>query len=57
MGQEDNLLSEFNEEDIINGGYQEFAGKHWAERWGKALSEDWERAENAEVATRSGSSN
>lgn len=57
MGQEEHLLSEFNEEDIINGGYQEFAGKHWAERWGKVLSEEWEKDEDAKVATRSGASN
>lgn len=33
MGQEDNLLSEFNDEDIVNGGYQENKGKHWAEQF------------------------
>lgn len=30
MGQEDNLLSEFNPEDIVDGGYQEFGG-HWSQ--------------------------
>jgi L-ascorbate peroxidase len=29
-GQEENLMSEFNEDDIIDGGYQENQGKHWS---------------------------
>lgn len=30
-GHEDNLMSEFNDEDIVDGGYQENAGVHWSE--------------------------
>lgn len=33
MGQEEHLLSEFNEADIVNGGYQEHQGRHWAEKY------------------------
>ena len=33
MGQEEHLMSEMNEDDIINGGYQENAGAHWAEKY------------------------
>jgi catalase (peroxidase I) len=33
MGQEEHLLSEFNEADIVNGGYQENKGAHWAEKY------------------------
>lgn len=33
MGQEENLLSEFNDADIIDGGYQENQGKHWSEKY------------------------
>lgn len=33
MGQEQNLLSEFNEGDIVDGGYQENQGKHWADKY------------------------
>ena len=29
-GQEENLISEFDESDIIDGGYQENKGAHWA---------------------------
>lgn len=29
-GQEANLMSEFDETDIVNGGYQENKGNHWA---------------------------
>ena len=29
-GQEEFLLSEFDEENIVNGGYQENKGEHWA---------------------------
>lgn len=32
-GQEANLLSEMNDGDIINGGYQENQGRHWAEKY------------------------
>ena len=38
MGQEENLLSEFNDEDIINGGYQENQGTHWAQRFNEYVS-------------------
>lgn len=31
QGQEHNLMSEFNEDDIIDGGYQENGGVHWSE--------------------------
>lgn len=30
MGQEEHLMSEFDERDIVNGGYQENKGCHWA---------------------------
>ena len=33
MGQEENLLSEFNEDDIVDGGYQENKGDHWAAKY------------------------
>lgn len=29
-GQEEHLLSEFNSDDIVDGGYQENKGIHWA---------------------------
>jgi len=29
-GQEDNLMSEFDNDDIVDGGYQENKGNHWA---------------------------
>ena len=34
-GQEENLLSEFDETDIIDGGYQENKGKHWSTKYNK----------------------
>ena len=33
MGHEENLMSEMNESDIVNGGYQENQGRHWAEKF------------------------
>ena len=33
MGWEENLMGEFNEEDIVNGGFQEHQGRHWAEKY------------------------
>lgn len=33
MGQEEHLMSEFNDDDIVNGGYQENKGKHWASKY------------------------
>jgi len=39
MGQESNLLSEFDESDIIEGGYQEYQGKHWSEKYRSADNE------------------
>ena len=30
-GQEENLMSEFDEGDIIDGGYQENKGAHWTQ--------------------------
>jgi len=30
QGHEHNLLSEFNEHDIVDGGYQENGGHHWS---------------------------
>ena len=32
-GQEENLMSEFDETDNVDGGYQENKGKHWAEKY------------------------
>jgi len=32
-GQEANLMSEFDEGDIVNGGYQENKGSHWAQHF------------------------
>jgi len=32
-GQEEHLLSEFNEENIVDGGYQENGGQHWARKF------------------------
>lgn len=29
-GQEENLLSEFDSEDVVDGGYIENKGNHWA---------------------------
>lgn len=33
MGQESNLVSEFNDEDMIDGGFQENQGRHWSEKY------------------------
>ena len=33
LGQEHHLLSEFNESDIVDGGYQENGGAHWATKF------------------------
>lgn len=32
-GQEENLMSEFDPTDIIDGGYQEWKGEHWSKKW------------------------
>ena len=40
-GQEAHLLSEFNSEDIVNGGYQENKGQHWATNFLKRLDEEY----------------
>lgn len=40
-GQEAHLLSEFNSEDIVNGGYQENKGAHWATNFLKKLDEEY----------------
>jgi len=32
-GQEENLLTEFDESDIIDGGYMENKGQHWSKRF------------------------
>ena len=37
MGQEKNLLSEFNEDDIVDGGYQENQGRHWADSFRESV--------------------
>lgn len=39
-GQEENLLSEFDETDIIDGGYQENKGKHWSTKYNKEVEDD-----------------
>lgn len=33
-GQEENLLSEFDSEDVVDGGYTENKGNHWAQSVG-----------------------
>jgi L-ascorbate peroxidase len=39
MGQEEHLLSEFNEDEIVNGGYMERKGKnHWSEKFKNCFS-------------------
>jgi len=38
-------MSEFDENDNINGGYQENKGNHWTEKYSKAIEE----AESKEV--------
>ena len=38
-GQEENLMSEFDEADIINGGYQELKGQHWTNKYSKGVQE------------------
>ena len=40
MGQEQNLLSEFNDDDIVDGGYQENRGSYWAQRFSSTLEAD-----------------
>ena len=40
LGQEEHLLSEFNEADIVNGGYQENQGRHWAEKFAAGEARD-----------------
>ena len=55
MGQEEHLLTEFDESDIINGGYQEFAGNHWTKRW--AAKYKLELDNESEIATRDSASN
>jgi len=32
-GQEENLLSEFDEEFIVDGGYHESKGVYWSHHW------------------------
>lgn len=39
-GQEENLMSEFDETDIVNGGYQENKGNHWSQRYRKAIEDE-----------------
>ena len=34
-GQEENLLSEFDNDDVVDGGYQEDAGEHWTSKGNK----------------------
>jgi len=34
MGQEEHLMTEFKEEDMVDGGYQENGGQHWAKKLG-----------------------
>lgn len=39
-GQEENLMSEFDETDIIDGGYQENKGKHWTRKYSETVLEE-----------------
>lgn len=32
-GQEENLLTEFDESDIVDGGYMENKGQHWSTKY------------------------
>ena len=48
-GQEENLLSEFDPTDIVDGGYQEYKGKHYA---GMADEAGYEDEESLELANK-----
>lgn len=39
-GQEENLMSEFDDSDNINGGYQENKGAHWTQKYRDAIEEE-----------------
>jgi len=48
-GQEENLMSEFDESDIIDGGYQENKGVHWSQVYKKSMESDLEEAKDVQV--------
>lgn len=54
-GQEENLISEFDESDIVNGGYQENKGEHWSQNYRQMMENTLEDSESKDVQVWKGS--